>query len=129
MALQYLADNNGWLSFKHSTPILYITSEDDEFDMTTMHAWRDEGFMVKYVPMGKGGKGYVQTLYKLGDACGIGERYAIVGKQPLYSYKYPRYCSKTQTLLTVYLQLSATQPPFASRYFLSPRRQHRSSVP
>ncbi|KAF1914756.1 hypothetical protein BDU57DRAFT_596649 [Ampelomyces quisqualis] len=78
MALQYLSDRNGWLSFKHSTPVLYITAEDEEFDIETMTAWRDEGFIVKYVPMGKGGKQYVQTLYKLGDNMGIGERYAIV---------------------------------------------------
>jgi hypothetical protein len=82
MALQYLSDRNGWLSFKHSTPVLYITSEEEEFDIETMRAWRDEGFIVKYVPMGKGGKQYVQTLYKLGDNMGIGERYAIVGIRP-----------------------------------------------
>ena len=85
MALQYLSDRNGWLSFQHSTPVLYITSEDEEFDMDTMRAWRDEGFNVKYVPMGKGGKQYVQTLYKLGDSMGIGERYAIVGIRPFPS--------------------------------------------
>ncbi|KAH7406994.1 hypothetical protein DE146DRAFT_649014 [Phaeosphaeria sp. MPI-PUGE-AT-0046c] len=78
MALQYLSDRNGWLSFKHSTPVLYITAEDEEFDIDTMTAWRDEGFIVKYVPLGKGGKQYVQTLYKLGDNMGIGERYAVV---------------------------------------------------
>jgi hypothetical protein len=83
MALQYISDRNGWLSFRASTPILYITAEDEEFDIETMQAWRDEGFMVKYIPMNKGGKQYVQTLYGLGDACGIGERYAIVGKQAL----------------------------------------------
>ncbi|KNG44488.1 dienelactone hydrolase [Stemphylium lycopersici] len=78
MAQQFLADRNGWLSFRSSTPVLYITSEDEEFDMETMKAWRDEGFIVEYIPMGKGGKQYVQTLYKLGDSMGIGERYAIV---------------------------------------------------
>ena len=63
--------------------MLYITAEDDEFDMETMTAWRDEGFIVEYIPMGKGGKQYVQTLHQLGDKMGIGERYAIVGIQPL----------------------------------------------
>jgi hypothetical protein len=82
MALQFLSDRNGWLSFNHSTPVLYITAEDEDFDVETMTAWRDEGFIVKYVPMGKGGKQYVQTLYKLGDGMGIGERYAIVGIRP-----------------------------------------------
>ncbi|KAJ4401569.1 hypothetical protein N0V91_007873 [Didymella pomorum] len=78
MAQQFLSDKNGWLSFKHSTPILYITAEDEEFDMETMRAWRDEGFIVKYIPQGKNGKAYVNTLHKLGDGMGIGERYAVV---------------------------------------------------
>jgi hypothetical protein len=76
MALQFLSNSNGWLSFNHSTPTLYITSE---FDVETLRAWRDEGFEVKYLPMGKGGKQYVQTLHHLGDGMSIGERYAIVG--------------------------------------------------
>ncbi|RII06079.1 dienelactone hydrolase [Alternaria sp. MG1] len=78
MAQQFLADRNGWLSFRSSTPVLYITAEDTEFDIETMKAWRDEGFIVEYIPFGKGGKQYVQTLHKLGDKMGIGERYAIV---------------------------------------------------
>lgn len=80
MALQYLADSNGWLSFNHSTPVLYITAEDEDFDVETMRAWRDEGFIVKYIPMGKGGKQYVNALHHLGDGMGIGERYAVVGQ-------------------------------------------------
>lgn len=83
MAQQFLADKNGWLSFKQSTPVLYITAEDEEFDMETMRAWRDEGFIVKYVPMGKDGKAYVKTLHSLGDGMGIGERFAVVGAHPL----------------------------------------------
>ena len=82
MALQYLADSNGWLSFAHSTPTLFVTAEDEDFDVETLRAWRDEGFHVKYVPMGKGGKTYVSTLHQLGDGMGIGERYAIVGTAP-----------------------------------------------
>ncbi|KAF2247202.1 hypothetical protein BU26DRAFT_343759 [Trematosphaeria pertusa] len=78
MALQYLATSNGWLSFDHCTPVLYVTAEDEEFDTETLRAWRDEGFNVKYVPMGKGGKTYVNTLHHLGDNMSIGERYAIV---------------------------------------------------
>lgn len=79
MAQQFLSDKNGWLSFNHSTPVLYMTAEDDEFDMETMRAWRDEGFVVKYIPQGNNGKAYVNTLHKLGDGMGIGERYAVVG--------------------------------------------------
>lgn len=82
MALQYLADSNGWLSFRHTTPLLYVTAEDEEFDVETLHAWRDEGYIVKYIPLGKGGKDYVNTLYHLGDNLSIGERYAIVGIHP-----------------------------------------------
>jgi hypothetical protein len=81
MALQYLTTSQGWLSFSHSTPTLYVTAEDEDFDDDTLRAWRDEGF-VKYIPMGKGGKTYVNTLHHLGDGMGIGERYAIVGTWP-----------------------------------------------
>lgn len=83
MALQFLANSNGWLSFDHSTPTLYVTAEDDDFDVETLRAWRDEGFVVKYLPMGKGGKAYVNTLHHLGDNMSIGERYAIVGTGPI----------------------------------------------
>jgi hypothetical protein len=82
MALQFLADSNGWLSFSHSTPTLYVTAEDEEFDVETLRAWREEGFIVKYVPMGQGGKTYVNTLHHLGDGMSIGDRYAIVGITP-----------------------------------------------
>lgn len=82
MALQFLADNNGWLSFRHSTPTLFVTAEDDEFDHETLRAWGAEGFNVKYVPMGGGGKAYVNVLHHLGDSMGIGERYAVVGTAP-----------------------------------------------
>jgi hypothetical protein len=89
MALQYLADRNGWLSFSSSTPVLYITSEDEEFDVETMRAWRDEGFIVKYIPMNGGGKQFIQTLNHLGDKMGIGERYAIVGQHTHHSPSMP----------------------------------------
>lgn len=102
MAQQFLADSNGWLSFSHSTPILYITAEDEEFDVETMRAWRDEGFIVKYVPMGKDGKAYVKTLHHLGDGMGIGERYAIVG-QPA-----PLVCDCNSMVRR--LELTADQP-------------------
>ncbi|KAF2736318.1 hypothetical protein EJ04DRAFT_575457 [Polyplosphaeria fusca] len=78
MALQFLADSNGWLSFNHSTPLLFVTAEDDSFDPDTLRAWSEEGFIVKYVPMGAGGKTYVNTLHHLGDGLSIGERYAVV---------------------------------------------------
>lgn len=82
MALQFLANSNGWLSFNHSTPVLYVTAEDEEFDVETLRAWREEGFIVKYIPLGQGGKAYVNTLHHLGDNMSIGERYAIVGICP-----------------------------------------------
>jgi hypothetical protein len=85
MAQQFLADRNGWLSFRSSTPVLYITAEDEEFDIETIKAWRDEGFIVEYIPFNRGGKQYVQTLHKLGDKMGIGERYAIVGKHSIHT--------------------------------------------
>ena len=90
MALQYLTTSQGWLSFSHSTPTLYVTAEDEDFDVETLRAWRDEGFNVKYVPMGKGGKTYVNMLHHLGDGMSIGERYAIVGIWPFLTTQLPR---------------------------------------
>ena len=34
---------SGFLSFNSRAPRLYITSEDDEFDDTTIEHWKDEG--------------------------------------------------------------------------------------
>ena len=82
MALQFIANSNGWLSFNAATPSLFITAETDDFDSFTLKAWEEEGFKVKYIPFGKGGKSYVQTLHHLGDGMSIGERYAIVGIKP-----------------------------------------------
>lgn len=70
--------------------MLYITAEDTEFDVQTLKAWRDEGFIVEYIPMGKGGKQYVQTLHRLGENMGIGERYAIVGIRPFPTHAHHR---------------------------------------
>ncbi|KAF2194598.1 NTF2-like protein [Zopfia rhizophila CBS 207.26] len=79
MALQFLANSNGWLSFNHSTPRLYIMAEDDDFDAETLRAWKEEGFDVKYLPLGQqSGKAYRKRLEHLGDSMSIGERYAIV---------------------------------------------------
>lgn len=82
MALQFIANSNGWLSFNAATPSLFITAETDDFDSFTLKAWEEEGFKVKYIPFGKGGKSYVQTLHRLGGGISIGERYAIVGIKP-----------------------------------------------
>lgn len=114
MAQQFLADRNGWLSFRSSTPLLYITAEDAEFDVHTMKAWRDEGFVVEYIPMGNGGKQYVQTLHKLGENMSIGERYAIVGIRPFLSLAHWERplavsCSPRKHSLTVNSQLLETQ--------------------
>lgn len=80
MVLQVGARGNSLVSFSHPTPRMYITAEDEEFDQETLKAWRDEGFEVAYIPMGQGGKGYVNTLQHLGDKCSVGEGFGIVGK-------------------------------------------------
>lgn len=87
MAKQFLANSDGWLSWNHSTPTLYITGDDDEFDPETLRAWADEGFNVKYLPLGDAGKTYVNTILHLGDGMSIGEKYAIVGICPSFSLR------------------------------------------
>jgi hypothetical protein len=61
----------GFLSFNSLPPRLWITSEDEEFDETTIHHWKDEGFDVTYLPMNGGGKAYVNELKRLSDDLGM----------------------------------------------------------
>ena len=58
---------------------IILTAETDYFDEDTAKQWRDEGFVVKYVPMLDGGNKYVQRIHDAGDAFGVAEYYGIVG--------------------------------------------------
>jgi hypothetical protein len=60
----------GFLSFNSLPPRLIITSEDEEFDETTLQHWKDEGYDVTYLPMNEGGKPYVQALKSVPDELG-----------------------------------------------------------
>ncbi|ORY59253.1 dienelactone hydrolase [Pseudomassariella vexata] len=68
-----IADNTpnyrdqGFLSsdFPRSPAKLYITAEDDSFDEQTFTEWKQEGFNVEYLPMGRGGPEYRGTLFSL----------------------------------------------------------------
>lgn len=80
MAQNFL-NQSGWLSFSPSTPRLYITAEDPEFDESVIEGWIHEGFMVTYLPMGKGGKPYRDVLEGLGRGLGVG--YVIYFYEPL----------------------------------------------
>ncbi|KAF2757017.1 hypothetical protein EJ05DRAFT_477241 [Pseudovirgaria hyperparasitica] len=75
---QNFINQSGWLSFNSSSPRLYITSEDVEFDLSVLEAWKKEGFMVEYLPMGNGGRAYREKLESLGRGLGVGEKYAII---------------------------------------------------
>ncbi|KAI1101688.1 NTF2-like protein [Jackrogersella minutella] len=74
-------NESGFLSsnFPRSPPKLYITAEDDEFDVLTLNEWKDEGFNVEYLSMGNGGKEYIRKLESLSRAkLGPCETYGIV---------------------------------------------------
>jgi hypothetical protein len=64
------SSGTGFLSFNSLPPRLIVTSEDKEFDETTLQHWRDEGFDVTYLPMDEGGKPYVQALKSVPDELG-----------------------------------------------------------
>ena len=68
---------------------IVLTAETEDFDPDTEQLWRDEGFMIKYVPLLDGGNKYIQRVHNAGDSFGVGEYYGIVGGTPLV---YPRYC-------------------------------------
>ncbi|KAF3065889.1 putative dienelactone hydrolase [Daldinia childiae] len=71
----------GFLSkdFPHSPPKLYITAEDNDFDLLTVNEWRSEGFNVEYIPMGNGGNEYRMKLESLSRSnLGPCETYGII---------------------------------------------------
>ena len=77
-----IAGNNFLTSFSTTVPKLFITAETDtvdEFDQITLKHWRDEGFDVTYVPMGKGGKTYAETLKSIPNSLPLGEYFGIIG--------------------------------------------------
>jgi len=61
---------SGFLSFNSLPPRLIVTAEDDEFDETSIEHWQEEGYDVTYLPMGEGGKPYVQSLKAVTDELG-----------------------------------------------------------
>ncbi|KIW03180.1 uncharacterized protein PV09_05407 [Verruconis gallopava] len=76
-----IAGNNFLTSFNTTVPKLFITAETDdvtEFDQVTLKHWREEGFDVTYVPMGKGGKAYIEELKSIPNRLPLGEYFAII---------------------------------------------------
>ena len=59
-------------------PKLYLTGDDTEPDPLTEQHFRDEGFDVRYIPLGKGGKAYREELKHLAEHLELGESYSIV---------------------------------------------------
>ncbi|KAL0259518.1 hypothetical protein SLS55_005255 [Diplodia seriata] len=78
MATLKVHGGSAFLNWRATTPCLYVTAESDDFDDSTLQAWREEGFDVHYLPFGDGGKQYVKTLHSLKDGLGVGGTYAIV---------------------------------------------------
>ncbi|KAI1077898.1 NTF2-like protein [Whalleya microplaca] len=74
-------NDTGFLSsdFPKSAPKLYITSEEDDFDVLTLSEWKNEGFNVEYISMGNGGSEYRMKLDSL-NRTGLGpcETYGII---------------------------------------------------
>lgn len=65
-----LENRTGFLSFNGSPPRLWITSEDEDFDETTLRHWKEEGYDVTYLPMGADVNTYTNTLTSLADDLG-----------------------------------------------------------
>ena len=77
----------GFLSFNSLPPRLWITSEDEEFDETTIKHWKDEGYDVTYLPMGSGGKAYVNELRSLSDDLGSMIRAILLRLKLIVQYR------------------------------------------
>ncbi|KAI0164611.1 dienelactone hydrolase [Xylariaceae sp. FL1272] len=75
-------NESGFLSnnFPRSPPKLFITAEDDVFDDLTLREWRDEGFNVEYLPLGKSEAEYKINLGTLRSTAELGpcETYGII---------------------------------------------------
>lgn len=72
------------------TPYVFLTAETDDFDDVTLADWRNEGFVVNYVPLGNGGTEYIRRLHHFADTtCGVSEQYAIVGNSDLSPFPFP----------------------------------------
>lgn len=70
--------------FNRNPPRIFITAEDNDFDMETVNEWMSEGFQVQYVPMGNGGDRYIEKLERMGKKkLGPCETFGIVGRSCL----------------------------------------------
>jgi len=67
------------LNWNKSTPRVWLTAEDDDFDQSTIQHWADEGFEVFYLAYDKHKKKeYRDQLSHIPDKLGFGEKFAIV---------------------------------------------------
>ena len=59
---------------------LIVTAEERDFDPVTIQHFRDEGFLVTYIPFKiSQRKEYEKKLISLADSLEEGEKYAVVG--------------------------------------------------
>ncbi|KAF2670908.1 carboxymethylenebutenolidase [Microthyrium microscopicum] len=70
--------SGGFLSFNSQAPRLFITAEDEEFDLETIQHWKDEGYEVSYHPMGEGGKVYAQEVKSWSTSMKLGQHFGII---------------------------------------------------
>lgn len=80
--LQFNAQGNDFFNSLNRTqiPHVILTAETEDFDEETTQQWRAEGFHTAYVPLLQGGNDYITRIHAQGDAFGVGEYYAIVGR-------------------------------------------------
>lgn len=80
--LNFSESSSSFLSsdFPRNPPRLCLTAESDEFDEQTLQDWQAEGFDASYLPMGKGGEKYRESLDSLSRGLTVGQSYAIIGK-------------------------------------------------
>jgi hypothetical protein len=71
------------LSFEHGPPRVLLTSDTEQFDSTTMHNFRAEGYQVSYLHYGEDRKAFSHKILHVADGMEMGDRFAIVGATPL----------------------------------------------
>ncbi|KAF2098771.1 dienelactone hydrolase-like protein [Rhizodiscina lignyota] len=85
---------------------------EEEFDQVTLRHWREEGFVVTFLPYGQGGQQYVSTLKSLDKNMSLGEHFAIVAFgdaatvcMETFRHNMPRICA-----LVAYYPSAVTDP-------------------
>ncbi len=59
-------------------PRLVLAANSQSFDQTIISHWQEEGFEVRFEPVGDDSKSSMRSIESIGESLETGEKYAIV---------------------------------------------------